>query len=136
MATALEVADQVFVVCGLDTASIKHTARCSTCWRGPSRSIECSIVLNQLSPVITVRPKDVESTVGHEAFWSIPYDEQIPVTQALGEPIVTAHPKSKAAKQLLGLGLKVAGPPAAETTNWRGFFSRLNPWARSTRPTA
>jgi len=131
VATALEVADQVFVVCGLDTASIKHTAQMFDLLEGSFPLDRMSIVLNQLSPVITVRPKDVESTVGHEAFWSIPYDAQIPVTQALGEPIVTAHPKSKAAKQLLGLGLKVAGAPAAETTNWRGFFSRLNPWARS-----
>ena len=69
--------------------------------------------------------------MGRGAFWSIPYDAQIPVSQALGEPLVTAHPKSKAAKQLLGLGLKVAGAHDVETAARGRFLSRLIPWARS-----
>ena len=139
VAMTLEVADCVLVVSGLDTTSIGDTARLFDLLDADGfPSDRLRLVINQIHHVTTVEPEDVSRIVEQSVFWAIPYDGEVPRSNAIGVPIVIAKPKSRAATQLQGLMHKLIQheEPQAGTGRWRGIVSFLMPWTGRGRPAA
>jgi pilus assembly protein CpaE len=136
VATAIETADDVLVVCGLDMASVKHTAQMFDLLEPNFPSERLLLVLNQVARARTVRPNDVQRIIGRAPFWTIPYDEAVPVSQSVGELVVATSPKSAAGKQLRGLALKVAGQEEVQGPGGTGLMGRIHRWRHSGRNAA
>lgn len=127
VATSIELADRVLVVSSLDMASIKDTVHMLDLLEAEGFPEErLLLVINQVNRATTVKVTDVPRIVHKDVFWSIPYDEQVLLSNSIGLPIVIAKPKSGAAKQLRGLALKVAtGQAEMPKAPRRGLLSFL-----------
>ncbi len=127
VATSIELADQVLVISSLDMASIKDTVHMLDLLEAEGYPEErLLLVINQVNRVTTIKSSDVPRIVHKDVFWGIPYDEQVLLSNAIGQPIVIAKPKSRAAKQLRGLALKVAtGESELPREARRGLLSYL-----------
>ncbi len=69
---------------------------------------------------------DVKLAFGQEVFWQVPYDDQIPPSVQIGQPIVMAG-RSPAAQNLSELARRIAGTktPLASTAGRAPFFQRF-----------
>ncbi len=128
VATGLQVADMVLVISGLDMTSIKDTARMFDLLDAEGYPLErLSLVVNQVTPRQTVTLPDVAQILGQTVFWSIPYDDQVPLS--IGRSLVMAKPRSRAAKQLRGLAAELCGLHQAGSVEG-GLLGRILPWRR------
>jgi pilus assembly protein CpaE len=80
------------------------------------------LVLNVVSSDDGVRPAKIEEVLGHQFFWSIPYDRQIRAGTQVGRPAMMSNPNGPGARTLIQLAeaLTGGGPTRPEDSK-RGF---------------
>ncbi len=121
---ALEAATLVLLTTSMDMASIKDTVLALNMlrsWSYPGEKVKLTI--NRANLANSVREEDVERTLSTKVFWRVPYDPTVMAATQIGQPIVMAKPRSKAAVSISDLATRLAGirqQPARQ-----GFFGRL-----------
>lgn len=99
--TALEVADEVLLVTGLDIPSIKNTKIALQTMRlldVPSEKVQ--LVLNRADSKVRLEVGDVQRTLGLDARAMIPSDVVVPQAVNKGAPVVLDAPKSGVARAI------------------------------------
>ncbi len=88
------------------------------------------LMLNVISSDDGVRPAKIESALGREFFWHVPYDRQVRMGGQVGRPVVMTDPESRGGKSMVDLARALTGTggpkPTAKPTSWRRLFVKRN----------
>ena len=128
VATAIGVADRVLMVSSLDMTSIKDTVCMIDLLEADRYPVSrLLVIINRVQREKTIDTRDVGKAVFQPIFCTIPYDGQVVRSTQLGRPVVTAKPRSRAAKQLRGLSRQIRAleTPAVEQERGRGALRWL-----------
>jgi len=101
VAAAVDRADHVLLVTGLDMASIKDTAHMLDLLdaeRYPAGQVH--LVVNQTHATAPIRPGDVGGIVGQSVAARIAYDPNVVKASGSGQPLVLAKPNAPAAQDI------------------------------------
>lgn len=124
---ALDVANQVVVVTSVDMASIKDTAFILDVLDSESFPEErLLLTVNHPNGANTIRAADIERVLRKKVYWEIPHDSETTLASQVGQPVVLAKPRSKAATNLAGLAAKITGT-AQPKKEAKSLFRRLIP---------
>ena len=120
---ALEEANMVLWVTSSDFSSINNSIiGLETLQQLSYPDARVRLMLNIISAEDGVRPSKVESVLGREFFWHVPYDRQIRLAGQVGRPAVLSSPDCRGARSIIELAeaLMGTGPkPVAKPTSWR-----------------
>lgn len=110
VAASLNEAAIVLLVSSLDVSSIKDTKtalRILEAWAvGPER---VRLIVNDITRAAAVTPEDVERATGKDITSLIAHDAQVGLSVQTGIPIVQSNPRSRFAREVLGLAESIAG---------------------------
>ena len=124
---ALDVANQVVVVTSVDMASIKDTAFILDVLDSESFPEErLLLTVNHPNGANTIRSADIERVLRKKVYWEIPHDSETTLASQVGQPVVLAKPRSKAATNLAGLAAKMTGTTQPKKES-KSLFRRLIP---------
>ena len=127
--TALDIATDVLVVSSLDLARVKDTAAMLDLLETegyPSERLR--LLINDVGNARTIGVRDVQDVFGRTVEWDIPYDVEVARAAQLGEPVVLARPKARAARRLTAIAATLAGTPAPQHAGAvRHVLSRMFP---------
>ena len=117
---ALEEANMVLWVTSSDFSSINNSIiGLETLQQLSYPDARVRLMLNIISAEDGVRPSKVESVLGREFFWHVPYDRQIRLAGQVGRPAVLSSPDCRGARSIIELAeaLMGTGPkPVAKPT--------------------
>ncbi len=85
------------------------------------------LMLNVISSDDGVRASKIESVLGREFFWSIPYDRQVRLGGQVGRPAVISYPESNGARSMVELAQTLLGirqRPATRPSPLRRLLGR------------
>lgn len=138
VATALDVASEVFVVSSLDLASVKDTVYMLDLLQSegyPSERLR--LVVNDATNATMIKAADAAAVFNREMDWEIPYDREVSRAAHAGQPVVLAKPKSKAARgfalvarDVTGQGRRSSPPEPGRKLIWTIPMPRLGRGAR------
>ena len=81
------------------------------------------VVLNLSAPEVEVQPSSIEEALGHQIFWTIPYDRYLRRSAQIGRSLFDTYPSSPAARTFADLALVLSGlPPESKNGS---FLRRL-----------
>lgn len=124
---ALDVATQVIVVTSVDMASIKDTAFILDVLESESFPEErLLLTVNHPNGANTIRSADIERVLRKRVYWEVPHDGDTTLASQVGQPVVIAKPKSRAAHNMAGLAAKITGTAQPKTES-KSLFRRLIP---------
>ncbi len=104
LAAAIAEAQKVLVVTSLEISSIKSTAYVmESLLSGGIASERLFLTLNHVNRANAVSATDVVRVVGRDVGFELAHDAEILDASQMGEPIVLASPKSRAAKEFTSL---------------------------------
>lgn len=99
--SAVDMADQVCMVAGLDVVGIKHLAQAvSTLESIDVPKSKMTIVLNRADSQVGLDPADVERLIGYPIDAMIPSSRLVPTSLNKGEPVYLDEPGSAVSKSL------------------------------------
>jgi pilus assembly protein CpaE len=117
VAASLNEAAIVLLVSSLDVSSIKDTKtalRILESWAvGPDR---VRLIVNDITRAAAVGPEDVERATGMEITRLIMHDAQVGLSVQTGIPIVLSNPRSRFAREIVGLAERIAGVTEERTS--------------------
>ncbi len=120
---ALEEANMVLWVTSSDFSSINNSIiGLETLQQLSYPETRIRLMLNIISSEDGVRPAKIESVLGREFFWHVPYDRQVRLAGQVGRPAVLSNPDCRGARSIIELAqaLMGTGPrPAVKPTSWR-----------------
>ncbi len=126
--TAIQVATEVLVITSVDMASIKDTSFILDLLDAESFPDErLRLTVNHANGANTIRAHDIERVLRKTAFWEIPHDSAVTLATQVGQPVVVARPRSRAAKSFAGLAEKITGTSPVTRDEPRGIIRRLIP---------
>jgi pilus assembly protein CpaE len=126
--TAIQVATEVLVITSVDMASIKDTSFILDLLDAESFPDErLLLTVNHANGANTIRAHDIERVLRKTAYWEIPHDSAVTLATQVGQPVVLAKPRSRAARSFAGLAEKITGTPVAVKEEQRGIIRRLIP---------
>lgn len=129
---AVDMADHVCMVAGLDVVGIKHLAKAvETLESIDVPRDRMTIVLNRADSQVGLDPKDVERLMGIRIDAMIPSSRLVPTSLNKGEPVYTDEPTSTVAQSIDSLVeklipaemLKPAAAAEAKPSRLRRFFT-------------
>lgn len=125
--TALDLADKILFVSGLDLPTIKNTKDGIGIMESLHYSKEkLHIVINKSSEQFGIKNKDFEETVKYPIWASIPEDSQTVITSInKGFPFVLTRTETKAAKSILDIVNELTGGKAKQEEAEKGFLKGL-----------
>ena len=124
---ALDLATQVLVVTSVDMASIKDTAFILDVLESESFPEErLLLTVNHPNGANTIRSADIERVLRKRVYWEIPHDGDTTLASQVGQPVVIAKPKSKAAQNMAALAAKLTGTAQPKRES-KSLFRRLMP---------
>ncbi|MEX1023069.1 MAG: response regulator [Dehalococcoidia bacterium] len=110
VAASLNEAAIVLLVSSLDVSSIKDTKtalRILESWAvGPER---VRLIVNDITRAAAVTPEDVERATGKEITRLFAHDAHVGLSVQTGIPLVQSNPRSRFARELIGLTESIAG---------------------------
>jgi CRP-like cAMP-binding protein len=107
---AIEVADNILVVCTPDRVGMRGVAESQRIFRELLRlpGDPLQYVLNHPAPYTSMTPHEVEAALRARFVATIPFGGEVPARAALeGRPIVTRSPSSPISKSILGMAARV-----------------------------
>lgn len=122
--TALEMADDVFLVANVDLPSLRNIQRCQHLLsRMNGRDRDLKLIVNRHQPEADITLDDVEQALGLDVYWTLPNDyEAVIYSINTGQPVILDE-RCAYAHELQALGAKIAGLPGV-VGNRRGWLSR------------
>jgi len=96
----LEAADEIWVVAGMDIPSIKNTKLALEIMHTLDYSPKIKFILNKFEKKIGISMKDIESSLGLNVTYLIPYEEQLTSVLNKGVPFVDALARSAPALEI------------------------------------
>ena len=126
---ALEEANMVLWVTSSDFSSINNSLiGLETLSELSYPEARVRLMLNIISSEDGVRPAKVESVLGREFFWHVPYDRQVRLAGQVGRPAVLSNPDCRGAKSIIELPEAIMGTgrkPATKPASWHSkLFSK------------
>jgi pilus assembly protein CpaE len=123
---ALQTATMILLLTSTDMASIKDTVLTLDMLRSWGFSEDkVKLAVNYANPVNRIGVADLERTLGHKVFWSIPYDKAVGVSTQAGQPLVIADPGSRVSRNFVKLARSLCGaqePSGRSRRAVRGFW--------------
>jgi pilus assembly protein CpaE len=106
----IDTSDIVLWLTSTEFASLKDSIQAMEELRSMSMIDErVRVMLNFVSPDDPVRASSVADVLHHKVFWQIPYDRRVRQQTQRGEPVVSSHPRSPAARSLIDLAAALGG---------------------------
>ena len=127
---ALEEANMVLWVTSSDFSSINNSLiGLETLQQLSYPEARIRLMLNIISSEDGVRPAKVESVLGREFFWHVPYDRQVRLAGQVGRPAVLSSPDCRGARSIIELAEALMGsgprPVPTKPSSWRSkLFSK------------
>jgi pilus assembly protein CpaE len=118
---ALEESNMVLWVTSSDFSSINNSLiGLETLQQLSFPDARVRLMLNVTSSDDGVRPAKIESVLGKQFFWAIPYDRQLRLGGQVGKPAVLSSPESKGAKSIIELAEALTGAAASRPAGSSG----------------
>lgn len=138
---AMELSDEMFIVCTPDIASIKNTAIALRTIKELRMARHLRIVFNRADEPVGIRAADLAEVLGESVDVSIPASIDVPKTSNAGQLMMVDHPKHKvcqAIRTLAGIDAAMAvaevreapaasAEPGRATVRKRRLFARRVP---------
>jgi hypothetical protein len=83
------------------------------------------LVINRATRADSVSDAELSKAVGHDVFWSLPHDREVPVSTQQGIPVLLAKPKSTMAKGIDRLAMHLSGNATTKAQHPRGLMRTL-----------
>ena len=134
---ALEEANMVLWVTSSDFSSINNSLLgLETLQQLSYPESRIRLMLNVTSSDDGVRPAKIESVLGREFFWAVPYDRQVRLGGQVCRPVVSSSPDSRGARSIIDLAERLAGtgPKSSSKSPLRRLLTRKGNGAPSTTP--
>ena len=80
------------------------------------------VVVNTPNSANSLGAQDVAEVLGYPVFWSLPHDVRVAEASQMGQPVVQAHPNSKAAQAMEQLHYTLVGVDQPRSKGLRAFF--------------
>ncbi len=107
---ALSESTIVLLVSSTDMASVKDTRLCLDILRSWGFTDDrVKLAVNHANTANGVRVSDIEQVLNDRVFWSIPFDKEAVLCSQIGQPLVMARPKSRAARNIIELSSALTG---------------------------
>lgn len=115
--SGLEVADEIWLVLGMDIPSIKNTKLSLDILQNLNYSHKVKIILNRFDKKSAITLKDIENSINVKVDYTISNEEQ-PFITALnkGIPLVEAYPNSNASEEIRKIVGKVSEKPQEDVS--------------------
>ncbi len=124
--SVLEAASLILWVTTPEYASVRDSIRALEAFRSLRlRDDRVRIVLNAAYSEVEVRPSSIEEALGHEIFWTIPYDRQLRRNAQLGQSFLDTHPNSPASRSFSDLARALSGMAPVEPERGGSLLRRL-----------
>ncbi len=121
---ALHQSTMVLLVTTTDMASVKDTRLCLDILRSWGFTEDrIKLALNHSNAANGVHIEDVEQVLNGKVFWSVPFDKEVVVCSQLGQPVVLAKPKARAARNVVDLAATLTGARKSRPS-WLGGLLR------------
>lgn len=98
--TGLDIADEIWMITGLDIPAIKNTKLCLEVLHNLKYTSKIKLIPNGFDKRVGIRIKDIESSLGIKANYVIPDEEQLTIVLNKGIPFVDALPRSAPALEV------------------------------------
>ncbi len=126
---ALEEANMVLWITSSDFSSINNSLiGLETMVQLSYPESRIRLMLNVTSADDGVRPAKIESVLGRQFFWSVPYDRQVRMGGQIGKPAVISTPECRGSRSIIDLAQALIGGTAMKATpkqsSLRRMFSR------------
>ncbi len=110
--SGLEVADEIWLVLGMDIPSIKNTKLSLDILQNLNYSHKVKIILNRFDKKSTITLKDIEDSINLKVDYTISNEEQ-PFITALnkGIPLIEAYPNANASEEIRKIVEKIIEKP-------------------------
>ncbi len=135
---ALEEANMILWVTSSDFSSINNSLLgLETLQQLSYPESRIRLMLNVTSSDDGVRSEKIESVLGREFFWSVPYDRQVRLGGQVGRPVVSSRPDSRAARSIIDLAHRLMGTgrrPPSKPSPLRRLLARKGKEAPPTTP--
>ncbi len=114
--SGLEVADEIWLVLGMDIPSIKNTKLSLDILQNLNYSHKVKIILNRYDKKSSISLKDIENSINLKVDYTISNEEQ-PFITALnkGIPLIEAYPKANASEEIRKIVEKIIEKPLEDT---------------------
>lgn len=110
VARALELGEINLLVTTPHVTSMKDTVMAIDMLRSRNLGLDKTrLVVNRTNDASNLSTQDIKRTLGHEVFWSIPYEPSVPVAAQLGLPLIMVGPESPAAESLADMASALSG---------------------------
>jgi pilus assembly protein CpaE len=107
---ALSFSTYILLMTSLEVASIQACKRVlQTIGTMEFAKDKIKVVVNVPNAANSLSSNDVAEVLGYPVFWSVPHDVKVAASSQMGEPVVQAHPGSKAAQAITQLHYTLVG---------------------------
>lgn len=123
---ALDEADTVLLITSPERTSARNTSYLLDLLRSDERQATAShVIVNDTKRIAAMSADDLARIVDQPIFAEVPYDEQVSVGNALGQPLVQAKPRAPAARAFRDLASRLL--PPADAARLQNRHRRWNP---------
>ncbi len=134
----LEEANMVLWITSSDFSSVNHAMQGLETLRQLSYpESRIRLVLNDVSSENGVRPSKIETALGRQFFWHVPYDRELRVGSQVGRPAALTSPTCRGAQSIIEMAQTIVGvgpKPVPRSSPLRRLFARRGGDATATPP--
>lgn len=124
---SVSTADEIVVMCTPESTCLRSTVRVLEALERAQMDEEMLfLTLNQVSEHAFIDRSNFGQMLRHPVAIEIPHEPRIAATAALGNPLVTRHPRCEASRELRELARQLTGLPLPHPQGW--FWRTILGW--------